>query len=39
MSKRFFIACVLALAIGAAAGFAMPADAAGIGAVTLQYSP
>ena len=39
MSKAFLIACVLALAIGAAAGFAMPADAAGIGATTLQYAP
>jgi hypothetical protein len=39
MSKAFLIACFLALAIGAAAGFAMPADAAGIGATTLHYSP
>jgi hypothetical protein len=39
MTKGFLIACLLALAIGAAAGFAMPADAAGIGATTPQYSP
>jgi hypothetical protein len=39
MAKGFLIACVLALAIGAVAGFAMPADAAGIGAMTLHYSP
>lgn len=39
MLKGFLIACVLALVIGAAAGFAMPADAAGIGAPTPQYSP
>jgi hypothetical protein len=37
MLKRFLILCVLALAIGAAAGFAMPADAAGT--TTLQHSP
>ena len=37
MLKRFLILCVLALTIGAAAGFAVPADAAGVG--TLQYSP
>jgi hypothetical protein len=36
MFKGFLIACVLAMAIGAAAGFAMPADAAGV--ATLQYS-
>jgi len=36
MPKGFLIACLLALVIGAAAGFAMPADAAAIG--TLQYS-
>ena len=36
MFKGFLIACVLAMAIGAAAGFAMPADAAGVTA--LQYS-
>ena len=39
MLRRFLILCVLALTIGAAAGFAMPADAAGIGATTLHYSP
>ena len=39
MLKGFLIACVLALAIGAAAGFAMPADAAGVGAMTLQIAP
>jgi hypothetical protein len=38
MSKAFLIACFLALAIGAAAGFAMPADAAGIDTTTLQHS-
>jgi hypothetical protein len=37
MSKAFLIACVLALVIGAAVGFAMPADAANT--ATLQYSP
>jgi hypothetical protein len=37
--KGFLIACVLALAVGAAAGFAMPADAAGMGASTLYISP
>ena len=38
MLKGFLIACVLAMAIGAAAGFAMPANAAGVGAMTLQIS-
>jgi hypothetical protein len=28
MSKMFLFACLIAVAIGAAAGFAMPADAA-----------
>jgi len=37
MLKRFLILCVLALTIGAVAGFAIPADAAG--ATTLHYSP
>ena len=38
MLKRFLILCVLALTIGAVAGFAMPADAASIGTTTLQHS-
>ena len=38
MLKRFLILCVLALAIGAAAGFAIPADATGIGVTALQHS-
>ena len=28
MGRKFAIACLIAIAIGAAAGFAMPADAA-----------
>jgi len=36
MLKKFLIACLLALGIGAAAGFAMPTDSAD--AATLQYS-
>ena len=39
MLKRFLILCVLAVTIGAAAGFAMPTDAADLGATTLQSSP
>jgi len=39
MAKGFIIACLLALAIGTVAGFAMPADAAGVVIVTLQTSP
>jgi hypothetical protein len=39
MLKRFLILCVLALTIGAAAGSAIPANAAGIGATTLHCSP
>ena len=27
MAKKFLLACLVAIAIGAAAGFAMPADA------------
>jgi hypothetical protein len=27
MAKKFFLACLVAVAIGAVAGFAMPADA------------
>jgi hypothetical protein len=28
MAKKFLLACLFAIAVGAAAGFAMPADAA-----------
>ena len=38
MPKRFILACLIALTIGAAAGFVMPADAAGLGVTALQYS-
>jgi hypothetical protein len=40
MSKKFLIACLTAVAIGAAAGFAMPADAAGVkvGVLTCHVS-
>ena len=31
MAKKFLLACLFAIAIGAAAGFAMPADAAVLG--------
>jgi len=37
MSKRFIFACLLALTIGAAVGFAMPSDAAR--AMTTQDAP
>ena len=36
MLKKFLIACLFAVGIGAAAGFAMPTDSADAG--TLQYS-
>jgi hypothetical protein len=39
MLKGFLIACVVALTLGAMAGFAMPADAAGIGAAALHFAP
>jgi hypothetical protein len=40
MMKRFLVACVAATAIGAAAGFATPADAAGVkvGVLTCHVS-
>jgi hypothetical protein len=37
MPKKFILACLIALTIGAAVGFAMPTDSANAG--TLQYSP
>ncbi len=39
MLKRFLILCVLAVTIGAAAGFAVPTDAARTGTTTLRLSP
>jgi hypothetical protein len=32
MFKKFMLACLIAIAVGAAAGFAVPADAAGLAA-------
>ncbi len=34
MAKKFLFACLIALAIGAAAGFAMPADATDVASVS-----
>jgi hypothetical protein len=39
MLKGFLIACVVAMTLGAMAGFAMPADASNIGAAALQLAP
>jgi hypothetical protein len=39
MLRKFLLACVMAAALGAAIGFAMPADATEAGATTLQPSP
>ena len=38
MAKKFLLACLVAIAVGAAAGFAMPADAANVAGVgTLSH--
>ena len=34
MAKKFLFACLLAIAVGAAAGFAMPSDAAPVASQT-----
>jgi hypothetical protein len=39
MLRKFLLACMVAVALGAAVGFAMPADATRGGATTLQSSP
>ena len=39
MLRKFLLACVVAAALGAAVGFAMPADATEAGAATLQSLP
>ena len=38
MAKKFLLACLFAIAVGAAAGFAMPADATNVASVaTLSH--
>lgn len=37
MAKKFLLACLVAVALGAAAGFAMPSDAAPAAATSQNY--
>ena len=39
MLKGFLIACVVAMTLGAMAGFAIPADASNIGTDAVHLSP